>query len=205
MPYLVRSACLTGYVDLSRSVGLDPFLLLKEAGLDRDCLFHPERKISVDAVRRLLNLSASAARLDDFGLRLAEARPLSFLGPLSLAVRDAATLREALESASRYLPLHREGVVLSLEKIGDAAIFKLEALDGRSSHPRQSVEVGVGVFHRIIRQLLGDAWRPRPVWFSHSAPVDRTTYLRMFGPWVEFGRECSGILLEAHDLDAPLP
>jgi AraC-like DNA-binding protein len=29
--------------------------------------------------------------------------------------------------------------------------------------------------------------------------------LRLFGPWVEFGRDCNGILLEASDLDVPLP
>jgi hypothetical protein len=27
----------------------------------------------------------------------------------------------------------------------------------------------------------------------------------MFGPWVEFGRDCTGILLETRDLDAALP
>src|SRR5271168_1406903 len=178
MPYLVRSACLTGYVALARSVGLDPFLLLKEAGLDSDCLSDPERKISVDAFRRLLNLSASAAGIVDFGLRLAETRPLSFLGPLSLAVRDAATLREALDTASRYLPLHRGGVMLSLEKMGDAAIYKIMVLGGPSSHSRQSVEAGVVVWDRIIRQLLGGAQRPHQVWFSHSAPADMTAHLR---------------------------
>ena len=204
MPYLIRSACLTGYVELARSVSLDPFLLFKDAGLDRSCLLDPESKISVDAVRRLWDLSARAARMDDFGLRLAGVRPLSFLGPLSLAVRDAATLRGALEAASRYLPLHHEAVTVSLEKMGGDAIFKLEVLGGERSSPRQSTEMGVGATHRLIRRLLGDAWKPRPVWFSHSAPAEMTTHLCMFGPWVEFGRDCSGILLEARDLDTPL-
>jgi AraC-like DNA-binding protein len=205
MPYLVRSACLTGYAELARSLGLDPFLLLKEAGLDGDCLFHPDSKISVDGVRRLWEVSARAARIDDFGLRLAGARPLSFLGPISLAMRDAATLREALESARRYLPLHHEAAVLSLEEMGDVAICKLEVLGGQGSPARQSIEMGLGAAHHIIRQLLGGSWRPRPVWFSHSAPANMTTHHNIFGPWVEFGRDCSGILLEAHDLDAPLP
>ena len=141
----------------------------------------------------------------DFGLGLAETRPLSFLGPLSLAIRDAGTLREALDTASRYLPLHRDGVVLSLEKMDDAAIYKMVVLASRSSHPRQSVEAGVGVWHRIIRQLLGGAQRTHTVWFSHSAPADMTAHQRMFGPGVEFGRDCTGILLETRDLDAPLP
>jgi hypothetical protein len=50
--------------------------------------------------------------------------------------------------------------------------------------------------HRLIRQLLGDAWRPLPVWFSHGAPANMITYQSIFGPSVEFGHDCSGILLE---------
>ena len=109
-----------------------------------------------------------------------------------------------VEFTSRYLPLHREGAVLAPERMGDAAVFKLDLLGGQGSPARQSMEMGVGATHHIIRQLLGGAWRPRPVWFSHSAPANMTTHHNIFGPWVEFGRDCSGILLEAHDLDAPL-
>ena len=32
-----------------------------------------------------------------------------------------------------------------------------------------------------------------------------TTHFKMFGLSVEFGGDCTGILLEASDLDAPLP
>jgi len=43
-----------------------------------------------------------------------------------------------VEFASRYLPLHREGAILSLERMGDAAIFKLDVLGGQGSPARQS-------------------------------------------------------------------
>ena len=102
-------------------------------------------------------------------------------------MRDAATLREALEANSRYLRLHHEGGTLSLEKVGDAAFFRLEVLSDGSSSGRQSAEMGIGEVHRTIRHLLGDAWRPRPVWFSHSAPANVTTHRSMFGARVEFG------------------
>ena len=205
MPYLIRSACLSGLAEVARSLGLDPVRLIKEAGLDRSCLLDPESRISVAAVRRLWDLSARAARVDDFGLRMAGARTLSFLGPVNLAMRDASTLRDALGAASRYLPLHHQGVSLSLEEMGDAAFWKMEVLGGHDSLTRHSAQVGIGVMHRVIRELLGGAWRPRPVWFSHSAPASISSYRSMFGSRVEFGGDCSGILLEASDLDAPLP
>jgi AraC-like DNA-binding protein len=202
MPLLVRSACLTGFVELAHLLGLDPFRLIGEVGLDRSCLLDPESKISAEAFNRMLEMSARAARVEDFGLRLAEVRGLSNLGPLALGTRDAATLQEALETAIRYLPLHNEAMLQSLVAMGDVVILKSEIVGW---HGRQAIELAVGVAHRFIRQLAGDTWRSRPVWFSHGAPADMTSHLRMFGPWVEFGRDCSGILLEAGDLDAPLP
>ena len=92
-----------------------------------------------------------------------------------------------------------------LEAMGDVVIFKSGMLADRSSPGRQAIELIVGVAHRLICQLFGGAWRSRPVWFSHGPPADMTTHLRLFGPWVEFGQDCNGILLEASDLDAPLP
>src|SRR6516225_3802945 len=92
-----------------------------------------------------------------------------------------------------------------LEPMGDVVIFKSGMLADRSSPGRQAIELTVGVTHRLIRQLFGGAWRSRPVWFSHGPPADPATHLRLFGPWVEFGQDCNGILLEAGDLDAPLP
>jgi AraC-like DNA-binding protein len=205
MPFLIRSACLTGYAELTRSLGLDPFVMVREVGLERSCLSDPEIKISVDMASRLLEMSASAAGIEDFGLRLAETRRLSNLGPLALGVRDAATLQDALEAAMRYLPLHNEAMLHTLTPMGDAVLFKSELVAGSGTQARQAIELAVGVLHRLIRQLSGETWRSRPVWFAHGAPKDIATHLRMFGPWVEFGRDYNGILLEAADLAAPLP
>ena len=205
MPFLIRSACLTGYVEVARSVGLDPFRLLSEVGLDRSCLYDQDIKIPTDPVIQLLEMSASAARIEDFALRMAETRQLSNLGPVALAAREAATLREALEAATRYLRLHNEAMLLSLEAMGDVIAFKSDVVADRRSAGRQAIELIVGVAHRFVRQLFGGAWRSVPVWFSHGPPADMTSHLRMFGPWVEFGQECNGIILEARDLDTPLP
>ena len=104
MPRFIRSACLTDYAPIARSFGLDPYRLLKEAGLDRPCLADPEIKIPVGDVCGLLEHSARSARAEDFGLRMCEPRRLSDLGPLALAMRGAGTLREALQSGSPTCP-----------------------------------------------------------------------------------------------------
>jgi len=205
MPRLIRSACLTGYVEIALSFGLDPFRLLKEAGLDRSCLLDPDTKISIDKCHWLLEASASEARVEDFGLRMSENRRLSNLGPLALATRDAGSLREMLHAVIRYLRLHTDVFVVSLEEIDELAIVKAELIGSRLSSARQMIEMAVGVTYRVMGQLLG---RPREtwlVWFSHSAPKDTTTHQRVFGHRVEFGRDFTGIICASCDLDTPLP
>jgi len=157
MPRFIRSACLTDYVSIARSFGLDPYRLLREADLDRSCLGDPEIKIPVGAVCRLLENSAHAARAEDFGLRMSEPRRLSGLGPLALAMRDAGTLREALQSASRYVCLHTDSLHLSLKEMDNLAMLEIEPLTDGSTPSRQSTELAVGVFHRAVRELLGNS------------------------------------------------
>jgi len=62
MPKLIRSACLTNYVEVARSIGLDPYRQLKAAGLSRACLADPDTMIRASAVGRLLEASAVRRR-----------------------------------------------------------------------------------------------------------------------------------------------
>ncbi len=100
MSYQLRSASLTNYVEVARSVGLEPYQQLRAAGINRSALLDPDIMIPAEAVGRLLEASAQAAAIEDFGLRLAETRQLSILGPLGFVVQGQPTLRKALESTS---------------------------------------------------------------------------------------------------------
>ena len=59
-------------------------------------------RIPVSGVRCLLEASASAAGVDEFGLLMAERGGLSRLGPVALVVREQATVGLAIEALSRY-------------------------------------------------------------------------------------------------------
>ena len=51
MTDFIRSACLTSYPEVARSVGLDPMRMLRDAGIDHRCLSDPEIKVSAAALR----------------------------------------------------------------------------------------------------------------------------------------------------------
>ena len=77
----VRSATLSGYVELVKSLGRDPYAFMRTVGLEAKVLEDPETLIPRDAVRELLEITARATRTEDLALRLAAQRKLSALGP----------------------------------------------------------------------------------------------------------------------------
>ena len=201
MTKLVRSASLTDYLVVARSVGLDPSRMLGRVGLSRRCLQNPDFKIPENAVRELLEVSAAAAGIEDFGLRLAERRALSNLGALGLLVRDQPTVRQALEAWNQYRTVHTDSVSLTIEQRGGDAIVSFVAYLEPLGPSRQAVEMAVGVLYRMMRLFLGDGWKPR-VCFAHSAPHNCDTHRRIFGTRVHFDRDFNGIACRSTDLDA---
>jgi AraC-like DNA-binding protein len=205
LPQLIRSACLTGYVEVAQSFGLDPARMLRSAGLTAASLVDPDIKIPIESVRALLEASASAAGAEDFGLRMAEKRRLSNLGPIGLVVRNEPTVRKALETLGRYLRLHNEALFSRVEEAQGVAILRQEMIVGERARVRQAMELAVGVLYGILRELLGPSWEPRRVCFSHPAPKSLVNHLRVFGRFVAFGCEFNGIVVASRDLDARTP
>jgi len=204
MTDLIRSACLTSYPEVARSLGLQPLVLLDACGIDRRCLDDPDIKLPAKALGRLLEASARAAKVEDFGLRLAETRTLSVLGPVGLLVREEATVRDALGSLMRYIRLHNEALYLRLEERGREAVISAEIRIERPVPVRQGVELAVGVLYRVLRSLLGTQWRPL-VCFAHDAPRRSDTHRRTFGGRVRFARDFNGIACSTSDLDRTIP
>jgi AraC-like DNA-binding protein len=204
MTDLIRSACLSSYREVARSLGLLPMKMLAAVGIDSRCLDDPDIKMPTGALGRLLEASARAAKVEDFGLRLAETRSLAVLGPVGLLVCQEPTVREAMMALARYIRVHNEAMLIRVEELSDDAIISVELRLARPAPVRQGIELAVGVLYRVLRSLLGPAWRP-VVHFTHDAPADRTTHRRIFGARVEFGRDFNGIVCLRRDLDHAIP
>ena len=205
MTDLIRSACLTHYPELARSVGIDPEAMLRRVRLPLGCLAHQNMRIAVTKVRRLLEVTATTAGVDEFGLRMAERGGLSNLGPVALIIRDQPTVGAALESLSRYIHIHHEGMRLAIEPDGDIVIVVLFLRGGRPRVPRQSVEMALGTVYRVVESLFGGAWRPLEVHLMNPPPRNRAYYRKFFRCDVAFNSEFDAVLLPARDLDRKIP
>ncbi|MEV6097042.1 AraC family transcriptional regulator [Nocardia sp. NPDC051981] len=202
MKPLARYAALSNYVELGRSVGLDPVRLVRESGLDPASLTLQDRWVPAATIADLLERSAAAAQCEDFGLRLAERRRFANLGPLSLVIREEPDVRSALRVMSRHEHMYNEALHTRLTERNGLATIRLGLDIGQPGETRQAIELAVGVLHGLLRGFLGSGWQPVEIRFAHAAPSDRSTHHRMLGPNITFGQDFNGIIIYTTDLDA---
>lgn len=204
MPPFVRYATLNRYVELARELGVDPVSMMRVHGLDPAGLANPDRRFPAAAAARLLEETAALTRHDDFGLRLAEQRRMSTLGPLSLVLREEPDVRSALALLLRYEHSYNEALRMTMTERSELATIRLWLDFGEDLESRQSVELGVGALHGILREFLPADWTAVSVCFPHPAPERLETHERMFGAHLTFDHDFAGIVLLAADLETPI-
>ncbi len=202
---LMRSAGLTKYEEVARSVGLNPYHLLQAVGLSPSLLTEQDAWIPTDKFYALMEKSARAAGVDDFGLRIAETRRLSNLGVIALVVREEPTIRKALDFLVTHAHLQNESLLVNVDEADKIATISVTLFSGKVKSVRQSMELAVGVVYRFLCELSGGGWKPLRVCFMHSAPTHVAAHNRVFGPHVEFDRDFNGIVCLVRDLDATVP
>jgi AraC-like DNA-binding protein len=205
MTDLIRSACLTHFAEVARTAGIDPKAMLRRARLPLSCLDHQDMRIAVSGVRRLLEASAAAAGIDEFGLLMAERGGLSNLGPVALIVREQATVGTAIEALARYIHIHHDAMRLRIEHHSDVVTIALFLRGRLPRAQRQSTEMALGSVHRIIRSLFNADWRPLDVHFMHAPPRNRRYYRNFFGCNVTFDSDCDAIFCTADDMEHVIP
>jgi AraC-like DNA-binding protein len=203
--HLIRSASLTGFTDLAQSAGLDPFAMLRKAGLPRRCLDDNETLISMEAVCRLLNRCAQAGEMEAFGLRLASRRNIWELGPVSLVIKQESTALAAIKTLLGYNRVLSDALLAQVDEEGDVVVIREELVLGQSVPTRQTTELTVGVMFQVLRDLIGSGWQPRVVCFTHRPPSDLRFHHSFLGKSLEFNRAFNGIVCAASDMTRKLP
>ena len=199
----IRAAALAHYFEVAEAVGLNPQPLLRRAALPRRMLVDPEQRIPLAAALQLLEESAAASGLPDFGLRL-QARRLSDLGALSLLLTHLASLRAVLQTLI-HGRLVGGTLALALIETGRSTAIREELVGPAAAHSHQATELALGVLFRLCATLPGQRWNPQSVNFRHAAPADIHRHRQLFNCRLRFGSEFNGIVCATADLDRPNP
>src|SRR4051794_26812545 len=98
----VRAASLTGFIEVSYFVGLDPFELLRQANISPRFLDDPENRHAARPVNKLIEDAAAQSDCEHFGLLMSECRSFASLGPLSLLLEHLPTIGDVLDAVNDY-------------------------------------------------------------------------------------------------------
>ncbi|MGU7770816.1 AraC family transcriptional regulator [Burkholderia sp. MR1-5-21] len=185
MDALVRASGLRGYPALMRDLGYDPAPLMRryhiaEASLDTDNAMIPLRSAT-----HLLEASAEVTGCGDFGLRMSLRQNIDVLGPVSIVMRNAPTLRDALNDVVRYLFVHSPGIVVTVNErtpiVKDTVAVSVELRLSGHVNMRQNIDLCLADAHNFIRLFAGDKYDLRAVSIPHDPVVSRGVYERFFG------------------------
>lgn len=201
MTELNRSAALSGFVQLAHRYGLDPVRLAKKVRVPPACLTDLDLPLSQTAIATLLNLAAEESGVEDFGLRLADKRRISNVGPLALLASMQPTLREMLKVLSNNMRLHSESLVVVIEETDRLMFLRVEFVHMERVPLRQLVDLVLGSVCRYIQAVMETGWRPKAVMLRSPPPRGPTLHADLFRRAPTYSADFDGLVLDRKDLD----
>jgi AraC-like DNA-binding protein len=206
MTAMVRAQSVRGYRELVTDLGGNPNRLLRRAGVDPAALDQLTGFISFETLIALLERSAAELDCPDFGLRLAERQDIGILGTLSVAMRNSATLGEAMRCASRYMHVYNAAVAFTVdvEEGRSQAGMMFGVIVEHAASWAQTSEHGIGLAWRILTLLSEGRCQLQRVWFPHPAVASRDSYEGRFEATLTFETDRCGLAVAAKDLDLPI-
>lgn len=205
MTHFTRGATLADFVEVARTVGLDPFRLAGAVGLSPAHLADPDLHVPGEAFAQLLELAAARGGGQDFGLRVAERWRVATLGLVGQAVRAQPTTRQALEALVHYIWVQNEALSILLEDGPEVVVVRLGPPSGGRRRGGQATDFLLGCLTTILRSLFGPDWSPLETHLSHRAPPSEATHRRVLGRSLRFGSDFDGVVCEAMILALPPP
>jgi AraC-like DNA-binding protein len=191
MDSMVRAASLRGLPTLVDGLGGDGAALLARFRVPAPALDSDDAVIPSLAAAQILETAAAELDCPDLGLRLAGQQNATVLGPLALAIENSPTFGAALDTANRFLFVHSPALTVS--QIPDPAgrpgvVGLLYRGTEAEPLPPQVLDLGLGLFHRIIVLLHGGPYGLRSVHLPHAALAPAARYTAFFGAEVRFHR-----------------
>ena len=132
----VRVGGAAAILTLVEEFGVDPLLVLREAGIDPELFKDPDNLITYQARGRLMSRAVSRSGCQHFGLLVGERMQLQSLGLVGLLARNAPDVGTALRTIVNFLHLHARGAVMKLSTDKQLAHLDLRCPPGRDSRRR---------------------------------------------------------------------
>jgi AraC-like DNA-binding protein len=195
-------------VKLAAQHGIPEEKVLAGTGLTAADLRVPDAEVRThQELAAISNLLGAAKSPTTLGLEAGLRYHLTTYGIWGYAMVSASTFRESIDVGLRYLDLTYTFAPIVAEDDGDDLHLVLEEdPDIPAEITRFLVQREAAAIHTLQREVLGWPAHPRSVTFRHTATATAIkAYTEIFGSAPTFGADRNVVVLDAKQLDAPLP
>ena len=199
MKAMISIAATSGLIDAIVDAGANPDKIFETVGLRPAIFGDPDALIPSVSLIRILEEAARETGDDCFGLHFGERYNPKNLGPLTYVVLNSPTVKSAIENAERYLMIHNRAAKLTISRGLERVYVRHSFIIPAGEPHRQQSECSLAVLLKTLRMMLGSHWTPEEVHLEHSAPVNFSEHVRVFGAPVLFGSTSNALSIE-HDL-----
>ncbi len=181
-------------------LGHDPITVFDAQVLAILARARPGDSMAAETVIDLFEQGALRLELPDFGVTFGEWVSMRDLGPVAQLWEHYPTLADLLKSAERYLPLDNAAVMFRVERSGAEAriVYALTPELRRGSEQFMESNLVLGV--KVLRNLLGSAWRPLGIEMQHPLLSSKRRMHECFRAPVRHGGTDYAIVFAETDL-----
>lgn len=196
----LRAWVLHGLAEVIEQHGGDPDAYARRFRLPLERIDLGQDLVPAHSFVQLLETCAGEFACPDFGYRVGLAQGEEPMGPITVAVQQSATVRDAYESGIRYLNLLNPALGISTQHMADRlrTTYALEGLG--SGETRQFQEWIVAIAVKVLALLAGPEARFHSIRLSHEPLLPVTHYESELGCPVTFGGKEYGIDYRAADM-----
>ncbi|MET0657604.1 MAG: AraC family transcriptional regulator [Steroidobacteraceae bacterium] len=201
----VSMQTLRGLVDVVEQAGVSKQQFLRAARIEPAMLESVDGRIQRSQIYQLCELGMELTGDEALGLHWSARLVASAFNPISDLISHAPTLRDGLESLSKYHPLITDHSSFAIEENNDTVTVRCAGYLGESLKVKRfAAEMLLQGFYRQLRAFSPRA-QPRRISFDYPAPSYRAEYERMFEGEVIFDEPFLGLVFDRSLMDAKSP
>lgn len=184
-----------GFGELMRAKNISPEPLLRAVGIPIAALVDDELRISLPAYAHLLEHSVGLTGCDDIGLQMSDWQDISLLGPIAIAMQNAATVGDGLRVCQQFAHTHSPGIrltVLNHSPQQGVASLRLSLVLPSGLNSVQLLEQCLADLFNFIAWMAPETVPWLAVHLPHAPVTDLARYIEVFSlppqfeePWAE--------------------
>ena len=141
----------------------------------------------------------------NFGFLLGQLAEPSHLGIAGFLLRSAPNVRSALNSLAKFLSLHDQGGIVSINSNDNRVYFDYAIIEDNVEAADQIYDLSIVLACKIMRALCGEKWIPEQVQLKRNKPKDLMSYNLFFKSPIHFNSNKSNIIFNKCWLDYSNP